>query len=395
VDNESVPSRADVWDAVTQVVERVEAELDVFAADVAERVLDRIETPATVEQPVRRCVRAAVSDTLARLRSRAALPQELPPGLVELARLRAGSQCDPTELADAWLVGQEAFWTRFALTAEQAVTDAAIRWEAVKTARLHLSGHAASLSTLFRSAWEAELDTDPHVEAVSRALEGHWVDTTELGYDLAYHHVAVVADSPSTVDVLAGHTARQRVVVAGPGGETWGWLGGRSPMSDGELDAVAAWLRARDDGTVAFGEPGAGIAGFATSHRQALEARTIAAATSRHVVRFADLRLLAAVLRDEELAKGFVERELGELDDAGERTHELTATLRAYLEHGQSISATAALRRRDRKTIARQLRDAERLIHHRVSERSEELLIALQVAEILRGRVANWGGRAG
>jgi hypothetical protein len=79
-----------------------------------------------------------------------------------------------------------------------------------------------------------------------------------------------------------------------------------------------------------------------------------------------------------------IERELGELDRSTERMRELRETLRAYLEHSQSVSATAALRRRDRKTIGRQLRFAEQLIHHRVSERSDELLIALRVAEILQ-----------
>jgi hypothetical protein len=60
--------------------------------------------------------------------------------------------------------------------------------------------------------------------------------------------------------------------------------------------------------------------------------------------------------------------------------------VRAYLEHGQNISATAALRRRDRKTIVRQLRAAEQLIQHAVSDRSDELLVAVRIAEILRGR---------
>jgi sugar diacid utilization regulator len=157
-------------------------------------------------------------------------------------------------------------------------------------------------------------------------------------------------------------------------------------MSDTELDDVVAWQRSREDGPVAFGEPAAGIAGFAASHRQAVEARSIAAATGQPAVRFADLRLLAAVLRDGELAKGFVERELGELDQPTERMDELRTTVRAYLENSQSISAAAALRQRDRKTVVRQLRSAERLIHHRVSERSDELLMALRITDILRSR---------
>src|SRR5262249_9152025 len=162
----------------------------------------------------------------------------------------------------------------------------------------------------------------------SRALAGHWVDAAELGYDLAYHHTAVVADEPATMYALARRTERQLLLVEAPGGGTWGWLGGRSPMSDGELDAVVAWQRSRDDGVGAFGEPAVGIAGFLASPQRALEARSIAAANGQCVARFADLRLLAAVLRDQDFASGFVERELGELDHAGERMHELRATLR-------------------------------------------------------------------
>jgi hypothetical protein len=389
--------RAAASGMIAQVVDGVEAELDLFAAGVEDRVLARIQAAhgglsVTLKEALRRGVRAAVRDALARLRSHAELPHELPPDLGELARIQAGLRCDPPELADAWLVGQEVFWNRFELMAERTLGDSALCWDVMKAARLQLSGHAARLSGLYRSACEAELARatgirdDTRLQAVSRALDGHWVDAAALGYDLAYHHIAVVADAAPVLDALARRTERHLLCVAAPAGRTWGWLGGRSRISDSELDAVVGWQRMRDDGSVAFGEPAAGIAGFAASHQQALEARTIAAATGQRAVRFADLRLLAAVLRDGELAQGFIERELGELDHPNERMRELRATLRAYLEHSQSVSATAALRRRDRKTIVRQLRSAERLIRHRVSDRSDELLMALRVADILRQR---------
>jgi DNA-binding PucR family transcriptional regulator len=64
--------------------------------------------------------------------------------------------------------------------------------------------------------------------------------------------------------------------------------------------------------------------------------------------------------------------------------HELRVTLRAYLEHGQRVSAAAALLRHDRKTIQRQLHFAEQLLNHCVRDRSGELLIALRAADILR-----------
>lgn len=185
------------------------------------------------------------------------------------------------------------------------------------------------------------------------------------------------------LDVAARHTKRQLLWVRAPDGGIWGWLGGAIPIPESKLDALIASLDS-SGATVAFGEPAEGLAGFAASHHQAVEASAVAVGSNQRVVRFADLRLLIAVLRDADLANGFIERELGDLARPGERMRELRETLSAYLEHSQSVSATAALRRRDRKTIERQLRSAEQLIHHRVSDRSDEVLIALRVADILR-----------
>jgi hypothetical protein len=379
---------------VVAVVNRVEAQFDVFAAEIEECLMAQIRPDGGFSEEFTealcRGVRAALRDGLARLRTQAEPPRELPPDIIEIVRLQASARCDPRDFADVWLVGQEVFWSRFALTAEQTLEDPALCWEAVNAARLQLSGYVACLSRLFRRSWEEEVTRASGVnytrlQAVSRVLEGRWVEAPDLDYDLTHHHLAVVADSHAAVHALARQTERQALVVTAPGDGVWGWIGERSQISDDELDAAVEWQRSREDGVVALGEPAAGVAGFSASHQEALEARAIAAATGERVVRFADVRLLAAVLRDGELAKDFVQRELGELERPDDHTHELRATLRAYLEHSQSIAATAALRRRDRKTIVRQLRAAERLIEHTVSDRSDELLVALRIAEILHG----------
>ncbi|MGN6872159.1 MAG: PucR family transcriptional regulator [Solirubrobacteraceae bacterium] len=383
-----------VWANVAAVAVEVEADLDVLVKGVEDRVVARIQAAngplsAPLQDVLRRGLFAALRDALARLRSDADLPQELPPDMIELARLSADPQYELTGLADAWLVGGEVFWDRFQTVAEQTLQDTAVCWDVVKAARVRLGGHAARVSELFRSACETEaaraagIDEERGLRAVSRVLEGQWLEPSELGYDLAYHHVAIVADAPEPVVGLARRAGRPLLLVKGPDGEMWAWLGGATRIADSDLDALIASLDPRE-GHVAFGEPAAGIAGFAASHHQALEAKTIAAATSQPAVRFADLRLVVALLRDNDLAKGFIERELGELDDSSERMGELRETLRAYLEHGQSVSATAAVRHRDRKTIERQLRSAEGLLEHRVSDRCDELLIALRIADILR-----------
>jgi hypothetical protein len=378
---------------VGKVVDGLEADLDGFGTAVEVRVLARIKgtrlgLSPEMEKAVRRAAVATVRDALARLRSEVGLPEELPADVIRLAGLWAQSRWELARFGDAQLAGQEVFWDWFSGSAERALDDTSLCWEVVKAARARLTGHAARMGELFRRAYERELarlaatrDGSPW-EAVERALKGRWVDATELGYDLSWEHVAVVANTAGSLEAIARHAGRELLQVRVPGGGAWGWLGGDDRVSDVDLDALVVWQRGRE-GQVAFGEPAVGIVGFSESHEQALEARAIALATGELAVRFADLHLLIALLRDRGLAQRFVARELSELAGAGERMHELRATVRAYLEHGQCVSATAALLRHDRKTIQRQLHLAEQLLNHCLRDRSGELLIALRAADIV------------
>lgn len=385
---------------LAEVAKLLEADLDVFATDIEDRVLAQIGTRRLSSLPalkdyVRRGVLIGVRDALARLHSEVDGPHDPPSELIRLARLVGEQEPQLTDLCDAWLAGLDVFWDRFATAAERTVDDKALRWDVVSAARAQLSGYAARLFELLRPTLEqqgpasASPSGGSQLDAVSRALGGLWVDSNELGYNLLNNHIAVIADTSTPLEMLADRTGRQLLKVEAPGGGLWAWLGGYPRLSDTDLDELLVWLRSRE-GRVAFGDPADGLSGFSLSHKQALEASNIARATDQRVVRFADVRLLIAVMRDTDLAKGFIERELGELEQSTERMDELRATLRVYLEQGQNVSTTAALRHRDRKTILRQLRSAERLIHHYVCVRSDELLIALRAAEILRrGRSEN------
>jgi hypothetical protein len=381
---------------VAEVVDAVEADLDLLVATVEDRIMARLQATtgdpsAALQAALRKGVSAAMRDALARLRSQTEFPNELPTDLVELAHVCAGLPCEQDGITGAWLLGQEAFWDRFQVATERTLAEPSLCWEAMKAARVRLQDHPARLSTLFRRACERDFtpldgtDGDSRLRAVLRALDGQWVDPGELGYDLAGHHAALVADALPSLDEVARRAERELLRVQAPDGGTWAWLGGQTRMSDADLDLLIA-SQDPSDAAVAFGEPAEGIAGFAASHHQALEASAIAIATSDSAVRFADFRLIIAVLRDSDLANEFIERALGDLDGPNERMRELRKTLRAYLEHSQNVSATAALRRRDRKTIERQLRSAEELLHHRVDDRSDEVLTALRVAEILQPR---------
>jgi hypothetical protein len=224
---------------------------------------------------------------------------------------------------------------------------------------------------------------EPAWAAAVGALHGRWAEPDELGYDLAYHHLAVVADTPSALDRLARRAGRERLEVRVPGGGVWGWLGGQERISDTEVDSLVAWQR-QEEGRVAFGDPASGMSGFSESHWQAREAAAIAEAWGEPVVRFADVLLPIVLRREPNLARNFVDRELGVLARPDQRMRQLRATLCAYLEHGQSVSAAAASLQCDRKTIHRRLHAAERLLCRHVDDRSGELLVALRTVDLVR-----------
>lgn len=279
------------------------------------------------------------------------------------------------------LVGDQAYWQEFSALAEQ-VLDSAFE---LARARLSQAGRVSELLRRVEAGESAAVAGIPDPAgwaAALGALLGRWADPNELGYDLAYEHLAVVADTPSALEALAQRARRQLLTVPLPGGGAWGWLGADERISDADLDALVVW-KGGDEGMVAFGEPASGIAGFAESHWQAQEAAAIARALGQRAVRFADVLLPIVLRREPGLARSFVDRELRVLARSDERTRQLRATVCAYLEHGHSVSAAAAALRCDRKTIQRRLHAAEQLLRRHVDDRSGELLVALQTIDLL------------
>jgi PucR C-terminal helix-turn-helix domain/GGDEF-like domain len=279
------------------------------------------------------------------------------------------------------LVGGEAYWQEFSAMAEQ-VLESAFKLARARPSQPGRAGELLRQADVRDSAGAVGIPDPAGWAAAVGALLGRWADPSELGYDLAFEHLAVVADSASALEGLAQRAGRQLLTVPLPGGGAWGWLGADERISDADLDALVVGQR-RDEGMVAFGEPASGIAGFAESHWQAREAAAIARALGQHVVRFADVLLPIALRREPDLARSFVDRELRVLARPDERTQQLRATLCAYLEHGHSVSATAAALRCDRKTIQRRLHAAEQLLRRHVDDRSGELLVALRTIDLL------------
>jgi DNA-binding PucR family transcriptional regulator len=220
-----------------------------------------------------------------------------------------------------------------------------------------------------------------------------------LGYELRRRHVGMIVwvdpadDAEDPLGMLEAAANEIAATLGGgrpllvPAGRSllWGWCATET-LSD---DAAAALKGRRRDGVSgALGEPGEGLAGFARTHADALEARRVAllARPAGSVTRYRDVDLLSLLLGDVERAREFVEAELGALAGEDDATTRLRATLRAYLEEGRSFTAAARRLGVHENTVKYRVRRCEELLGRGAGERSLKLAAAIVLADTLGPR---------
>jgi hypothetical protein len=222
-------------------------------------------------------------------------------------------------------------------------------------------------------------------ERVERLLAGGPADGAGLDYDFDGWHLGLVAVGPGA-EALARRLAERlgaRLLLIPRGAETaWAWLGSPRPLAFAELERCFG--AAGDAGSaVAAGESRQGIEGWRLTHREARTARELG--RPRSLTRCADVVLLAATLRDRELAAILLDLYLGPLSPRRDR-EALVATLRAwYAADCNSASAAAALGV-DRQTVRRRLRKVEELIGRDLGRSRVEMEMALRIEEHGRTR---------
>jgi hypothetical protein len=219
-------------------------------------------------------------------------------------------------------------------------------------------------------------------ESVKSLLAGELVDTSELGYELDDHHLALMARGEGAEELmreLAGEVDRRLLIVQREEERQWAcWLGGVRPLGPEEaLRALGGVVR--EGVFVTVGEPGEGLPGWRFSHLQAKAALPIAERKGRPVVRYADVALLAAIARDDLAATSLRQLYLAPLErmrDGGKVARE---TLRAYFEAERNVSSTAAALGVDRRTVRNRLRAAEELLGCPLQGSLADLEIALRL----------------
>ena len=152
---------------------------------------------------------------------------------------------------------------------------------------------------------------------------------------------------------LAGRLDRRLLAVCREEEPVWAcWLGGRRPL-ERRARRCERSARSRPDGVlVTVGEPGEGLSGWRFSHRQAKAALPIAERRGQPVLRYADVALLASILRDDLVATSLRQLYLAPLGGgAGRRQGRAARPCAPISQAERNVSSTAAALGVDRRTV--------------------------------------------
>jgi hypothetical protein len=221
------------------------------------------------------------------------------------------------------------------------------------------------------------------MERVQGLLAGRRVDAAGLGYELDAWHLGVIArgaKAAETVRTLAAGLGRELLSVSRSRETVWAWLGGQRALDVAEIERQLS-AKKPVGVSLAVGAAGRGIDGWRLTHRQAQAAMLVALHRPQMLTRYADVSLLAAVLRDGELARSLVEIHLSPLD--GQKDGAVSReTLRAYFATGCNAATAAAALSVDRHTVERRLHTVETRLGRALHTCHAELEVALRLQEL-------------
>jgi len=225
-----------------------------------------------------------------------------------------------------------------------------------------------------------------------RLLAGEPPGVADFSYDFDAHHLGLVAQGPEAVEAIRelAIVLDRRPLIVSVGEARWAWLGSMKATDPIELREYtrrnwAPQLR------LAIGEPAEGLEGWRLTHRQARAAFAVAQRGSERIVRYGDVTILAAVLRDELLVQSLRQLYLDPLARERDGGKALRETLRAYFAADRNVSSTAAALGVTRHTVSNRLRAVEDRMGSPLHELGPEIEIALSVEQLDQNTVQRAG----
>jgi DNA-binding PucR family transcriptional regulator len=326
------------------------------------------------------------------------VPANLTPEVLGIAREAFRRGIEQT-VYTTYHAGQNVVWAYWMRTAFAQSQDPAVLRQVLAAGSESVAGFVAdmvaALSEQLRRE-RAELVRGSHerrFEVVSLILHSAPITTgrasTQLGYDLRRRHIAAVlwtdprhpdqAALAQAAEALGPATgAAQVLTVIASSSSVWAWL---AAAADTDADALTAATASHPAVRIAVGPAGTGADAFRRSHFDAVATqRLMSRRPGLRVARFADVQLVTLAIGDEQRAREFVARTLGELAGADP---ELRDTLGVYVREQFSASRTARALYAHRNTVLGRLQRAQRLLPLPLAGHGLEVGVALEIAQWL------------
>jgi hypothetical protein len=245
----------------------------------------------------------------------------------------------------------------------------------------------AAIAEEYTRASQRRTDTAEarRAELVQRLLNGELLDPAELSYDLKAVHIGAIADGDGAAEAFRALAqvlgARLLLIDLDESTPTWAWFGGRRRIDPARLQRATAecWP---DRLPLAVGEPAQGVSGWRLTHQQARAALPIAVRRSPGLVRYADVALLASVLRDDLFTTSLQQLYLAPLSRERAGGETARETLRAYFAAGRNVSSAAAALGVSRQTAGSRLAAIEERLGRTLDSCGAELEILLQLESV-------------
>lgn len=322
------------------------------------------------------------------------------PEVTAFASTVARRQLPLESLIQSYRVGQTLFSRLWMDVLAQRLTEQQVFIEALHRSFDELNVYLDRVVAQLVSDYERERDRWVLGEAarrtavVERLLRGDRIPVEhagrQLNHDLRAPQTALVAWMPSHGEVnlqlgaLAGcltaltaaaGAPRMLMVPAGTCA-MWAWIAGTP-----DLDRLAecADRLPKSEVLIAAGQTTEGVDGFRISHEQAQRARRVAARMPAppRLTRHADVATVALLAGDEEEARRFVARTLGELAARTTAAEQLRETLWVFLQEGGNTRRASERLFMHRNTVLYRLQRIEALLGHPLEQRRLDVEVAL------------------
>lgn len=400
-----------VQKAAVELTERAREISDAVVAYVGARLPDLLDNPEGLEAN-RASTEASIRDFADILRSGAdpVVAVKLPSATMDYAVDGAQHGVLLTTLMRSYRLAHAATSQHLKAILARHVTDADELNVATDLCSTALFAYVDIALCLVEDAYTTERErwlrsaAASQAETIGTILSGQPIDidvaSRRLRHDLRRVHVAAVAwldTHEEGRNSLALLEAAIRDIAAAIGNQhplvqplgtlsIAAWISTNSEVPSRVLDELRFRTAPAQGVRVAIGEPARGIAGFRTSHLEALQAERVARLADYRkgsVTRFNDISLRSLTTADMDQALSFVARELGPLGATDETTRRLAATVRTYLDENGSRGRAAKRLHVHENTVAYRLRQAEELLGRPLDKRTLELRVALALADVV------------